>query len=468
MGLVWRSSSSFHCTGPGPAHTANGSGQGSSFLVILPSAPVVRHGRSGRSGGRGAGRRPLGPRGPRREDDADTRELVRDILTQRGAIVTDVCSAAESLASLEQHTPDVILSDIAMPEQDGYAMMRQIAADDSTRRMDPRRRRQPRRSPGRRSMGVAFLSAGSRRTSRSRSTPAHSSSCRAAVYPRSLNGTALTPGGRAVQLGTVDVLTISSWWTTAGDARHDRGLPSRDPRTPRSPRPQRPRGDRALSLEPFQPVVLDLNMPDIGGIEVLEFVRGQEGLRTLPIVWSRPARRASRKCARGRGLAFHDAAVHGPDAIQSFERCSKPGRTLTRSISPSFSTPTRIGGRAPRHGERAAAPHRSAATAERVDRPQVPQLFRALHPIKGLSAMVGVSRSWRSAHRMEGRSAARTPRRRTLHRRGRSPVPGDTRRSSSGWLHSRPAEPWSRPLALLGRPSSDRRVDAALQTPTGV
>ena len=39
-----------------------------------------------------------------------------------------------------------------------------------------------------------------------------------------------------------------------------------------------------LSLQPFDAVVLDLNMPDIGGIEVLEFVRGQDHLRTLPIL----------------------------------------------------------------------------------------------------------------------------------------------------------------------------------------
>jgi two-component system chemotaxis response regulator CheY len=39
-----------------------------------------------------------------------------------------------------------------------------------------------------------------------------------------------------------------------------------------------------ISLKPFHLVVLDLNMPDIGGIEVLEFVRGQAGLRDLPII----------------------------------------------------------------------------------------------------------------------------------------------------------------------------------------
>ena len=39
-----------------------------------------------------------------------------------------------------------------------------------------------------------------------------------------------------------------------------------------------------LSLQPFDLLVLDLNMPDIGGLEVVEFVRSQDKLRTLPIL----------------------------------------------------------------------------------------------------------------------------------------------------------------------------------------
>ncbi len=39
-----------------------------------------------------------------------------------------------------------------------------------------------------------------------------------------------------------------------------------------------------LSLGRFDLVVLDLNMPDISGIEVLEFVRAQDSLRELPII----------------------------------------------------------------------------------------------------------------------------------------------------------------------------------------
>lgn len=39
-----------------------------------------------------------------------------------------------------------------------------------------------------------------------------------------------------------------------------------------------------LSLHSFDVLVLDLNMPDIGGLEVVEFVRGQDKLKALPIL----------------------------------------------------------------------------------------------------------------------------------------------------------------------------------------
>jgi two-component system, chemotaxis family, chemotaxis protein CheY len=39
-----------------------------------------------------------------------------------------------------------------------------------------------------------------------------------------------------------------------------------------------------LSLQSFDVVVLDLNMPDISGYEVIEFIRGQDKLRELPIL----------------------------------------------------------------------------------------------------------------------------------------------------------------------------------------
>lgn len=39
-----------------------------------------------------------------------------------------------------------------------------------------------------------------------------------------------------------------------------------------------------LSLKSFKLLLLDLNMPDIGGVEVVEFVRSQDSLRHVPII----------------------------------------------------------------------------------------------------------------------------------------------------------------------------------------
>ncbi len=39
-----------------------------------------------------------------------------------------------------------------------------------------------------------------------------------------------------------------------------------------------------LSLRPYELLLLDMNMPDIGGLEVVEFVRSQDTLKDLPII----------------------------------------------------------------------------------------------------------------------------------------------------------------------------------------
>ncbi|MBW4470382.1 MAG: PAS domain S-box protein [Stenomitos rutilans HA7619-LM2] len=60
------------------------------------------------------------------EDEADTRDLLAFILTQAGATVTAVASAACALESLLKSVPNVLLSDIGMAEMNGYSLMRQI------------------------------------------------------------------------------------------------------------------------------------------------------------------------------------------------------------------------------------------------------------------------------------------------------------------------------------------------------
>jgi CheY-like chemotaxis protein len=60
------------------------------------------------------------------DDEPDTRELLRIGLTRCGAEVSSVTSASEALAAIEAAPPDLLISDIGMPDVDGYELMRRI------------------------------------------------------------------------------------------------------------------------------------------------------------------------------------------------------------------------------------------------------------------------------------------------------------------------------------------------------
>ncbi len=60
------------------------------------------------------------------DDEADSREFIAFVLEQAGAIVTTASSSAEALQRFPQVVPDIIVSDIGMPEMDGYMLLRQI------------------------------------------------------------------------------------------------------------------------------------------------------------------------------------------------------------------------------------------------------------------------------------------------------------------------------------------------------
>lgn len=60
------------------------------------------------------------------DDDDDAREFATFLLEQYGAIVRSVCSAGEALTTLPQFQPDILLSDIGMPDMDGYMLMQQV------------------------------------------------------------------------------------------------------------------------------------------------------------------------------------------------------------------------------------------------------------------------------------------------------------------------------------------------------
>jgi CheY-like chemotaxis protein len=62
------------------------------------------------------------------DDDVDTRELIEWVLKRVGAEVTSVGSAREALDVLEREKPHIMVSDIAMPGEDGYTLLKKIRA----------------------------------------------------------------------------------------------------------------------------------------------------------------------------------------------------------------------------------------------------------------------------------------------------------------------------------------------------
>jgi CheY-like chemotaxis protein len=62
------------------------------------------------------------------DDDEDARELLAHILSDGGATVSTTWCAAEALRLIEQAPPDVLLSDVGMPDVSGYALIQQIRA----------------------------------------------------------------------------------------------------------------------------------------------------------------------------------------------------------------------------------------------------------------------------------------------------------------------------------------------------
>jgi signal transduction histidine kinase/CheY-like chemotaxis protein len=60
------------------------------------------------------------------DDDADTRDFLAFLLEEQGAIVTLAASARDALAAIAQSKPDLLLSDLGMPEVDGYTLIRKL------------------------------------------------------------------------------------------------------------------------------------------------------------------------------------------------------------------------------------------------------------------------------------------------------------------------------------------------------
>ncbi len=104
-----------------------GMGQGATFTVLIPLAP--------RSHAMLPLKQPLEPTSDLSgmkilvvDDEADSRELISFVLEQENALVTAASSGIEALQVIERSIPDLLISDIGMPEMDGYMLMGQIRA----------------------------------------------------------------------------------------------------------------------------------------------------------------------------------------------------------------------------------------------------------------------------------------------------------------------------------------------------
>jgi two-component system chemotaxis response regulator CheY len=87
-----------------------------------------------------------------------------------------------------------------------------------------------------------------------------------------------------------------------------------------------------LSLRHFDLVVLDLNMPDIGGIEVVEFIRSQDRLRALPIIIvTTRGDEASRTKALTAGASRFMVKPFDPDQILSEVQALLPAGSPARA-----------------------------------------------------------------------------------------------------------------------------------------
>jgi len=110
---------------------SEGEGKGATFRVRLPigaagAANIATHSRAVTRGIDGV-------RVLLVDDDDDTREAYAAMLVEFGAQVRAEGSAAAGLAAIEQFKPQVILSDIAMPGEDGYSFIQKV------RRLEPAR-----------------------------------------------------------------------------------------------------------------------------------------------------------------------------------------------------------------------------------------------------------------------------------------------------------------------------------------
>jgi signal transduction histidine kinase len=113
---------------------SGGEGRGATFTVRLPifepaAAPLAKHEPDGAAPAPSTFSQKLEDvRVLVVEDDDDTRELLRSMLESAGAVVEGVENAARARREVFADPPDVLISDIRMPDENGYALMQSLRA----------------------------------------------------------------------------------------------------------------------------------------------------------------------------------------------------------------------------------------------------------------------------------------------------------------------------------------------------
>ena len=109
-----------------------GPGLGATFSVELPVARAARERASEDEPAAADPTRLAGLNVLVVEDEDDARELTRHILESLGARVTAVASTPAALAAFDLERPDVVVSDLGMPGEDGYELIRQLRIRDAS------------------------------------------------------------------------------------------------------------------------------------------------------------------------------------------------------------------------------------------------------------------------------------------------------------------------------------------------
>ena len=120
--------------------TSQGEGRGATFFVDLPlsiiqleeeTSPRIHPTAETQSGETLALPQLDGIHAFVVDDEPDAREILERVLRDQGAQVTSFGSAAEVLTALKSAKPTILISDIGMPEMDGYQLMRALRAGES-------------------------------------------------------------------------------------------------------------------------------------------------------------------------------------------------------------------------------------------------------------------------------------------------------------------------------------------------